>query len=445
MHGIMFALLLSVVYEMGRVTSTSRGDVTPEVVYQWNIIEYEWPNETLKQQEINNNNYLPNNSAVNGIKLYRNRVYVTVPRLKDGVPSTLNVIIDATSENTDANVSHILRPYPSWEMQELGNCDALQIVQSMEIDPHTGYMWVIDTGSKPSGSLSVQPVDRCPAKIIIYDLTTNKEVHRYIFPPEVVGQGLYYLNDIVLGFSEGKARYAFISDTLAYKLVVYDYVDDTSYAYSHSSMAADPAHKNITINNMTLPGIVTGINGIAMSPDYQYVYYSAVAGVGLHQIETSVLISAKGDNAAFAAAVRTLGDKISPGDGMAYSDNHNLYYSALGPNAVYHWDIKTDLNAAGGDFNKIQLISHSELVSHMQMEWVDTLAIDNGYLWFTTSRLQKFFSTDGIVHHEPNFFIWKLHIGENSYLTKTGPTLGTSCVTASVASMATCVLVYLLS
>ncbi|XP_060581097.1 protein yellow-like [Ruditapes philippinarum] len=392
------------------------GGKSPDIVYQWNIVEYEWPNDTYKQQQINNTNYIPKNSAINGIKLYNGTVYVTVPRLKPGVPSTLNVIIDAPEGSNGS--SHLLRPFPNWDMQELGNCAALQRVQSMEIDPNTGYMWIVDTGYiAKMQDVGVQPVDSCPAKIIIFDLNKHEEVHRYIFPRLTVGYGLFYLNDIVLGYSENVARYAFMSDTLDYKLVVYDYKEDISYAYSHSNMRADEKYINITISNMTLTGIITGINGIAMSPDFKYVYYSSVAGVGLHQIETSVLTSARGNSAAFAAAVRTIGEKVSPGDGMTYGSNDKLYYSALGPNAIYEWDISKDLGSSL-DFNTVPLISQSELVSDPRMQWVDTLALDdNGFLWYTTSRLNKFFSSDGIVHHEPNFFIWKIYVGDEHYLS----------------------------
>lgn len=135
-----------------------------EVVHKWNIVPYEWPNDTVKQQEIDYGTYIPENNAVNGIKVYKNQVYVTVPRLKSGVPSTLNVVVKSTSGNTD---EYVLRPYPSWEMQTLGECEALQGVQSMEIDPHTGYMWILDTGKgrqlccfKNYSSISVGSCDK---------------------------------------------------------------------------------------------------------------------------------------------------------------------------------------------------------------------------------------------------------------------------------------------
>ena len=302
------------------------------------------------------------------------------------------------------------------------------------------YVFYISGGRPgPAPNVSVQPVDKCPPKIIIYDLNAMKIVHRYVFPTTVIGPGLFYLNDVVLSFVDGKARYAFISDTLGYKLVVYDYEEDTSFTYSHSNMQAKTQYTSITIGNTTLPGVITGINGIAMSPDYTYLYYSSVAGVGLQQIETSVVTSAKGDEAQFAAAVRTIGEKTAQGDGMVLSENHNLYYSALGPNAIYKWEANKDLSS-DGDFGKIRLVNHAELISDVKMEWVDTLAIaDDGYLWFTTSRLHKFFSTNGVVN-EPNFFVWRLNIGERSYMATTGPVQGVPSMSCSIFSILICIL-----
>ena len=243
----------------------------------------------------------------------------------------------------------------------------------------------------------------------------------------------------MLGYENEAARYAFMSETLGYKLVVYDLAENRSYSYSHPSMDAVKEYINITIGNNTVKGIITGINGIAMSPDFKYIYYSAMAGVGLHQVETSVVTSANGDNEKFDDSVRTLGEKVNPGDGMAYGGRHNLYYSALGSFAVYRWDVKEDVKG-GVDFKHVQLHSQSELVSHSLMDWVDTLALDdNGYLWFTTSRLHRLFSSDGIDHQEPNFFVWRVFVDDYSYMNKTFrfdyQTLGSAVHLGSVYSI----------
>jgi len=55
-------------------------------------------------------------------------------------------------------------------MQQVGNCSALQNVQNIEIDPTNGYMWVIDSGR--TDTLSQRPDNRCPPKIVVFDLIT---------------------------------------------------------------------------------------------------------------------------------------------------------------------------------------------------------------------------------------------------------------------------------
>ena len=141
-------LYLATTCLVSAVICSSHGDeetYKPEIIYQWNIVEFEWPNISMKEREIRNGNYIQTNSAINGIKTYKKKVYVTIPRLKAGVPCTLGVVVEHQDRQM-ANVSHVIRPFPDWDMQKLGDCRALQRVQSMEIDPQTGYMWIVDTG-----------------------------------------------------------------------------------------------------------------------------------------------------------------------------------------------------------------------------------------------------------------------------------------------------------
>ena len=59
------------------------------------------------------------------------------------------------------------------------DCNAIQFSQSMEIDPNTGYMWVIDTGRRET--LTPTPVNACPAKILILDLQNNQVTRENYF------------------------------------------------------------------------------------------------------------------------------------------------------------------------------------------------------------------------------------------------------------------------
>ena len=59
----------------------------------------------------------------------------------------------------------MLQPYKSWDFQMEGDCDALQYVQSMEIDPNTGLMWIIDNGRVEF--LDTTPAwNLCPPKLV---------------------------------------------------------------------------------------------------------------------------------------------------------------------------------------------------------------------------------------------------------------------------------------
>ncbi|KAK3589576.1 hypothetical protein CHS0354_043030 [Potamilus streckersoni] len=393
------------------------------IVYKWKTMEYEWPNASMKEQYVQNGKYIPKNSAINGIKIYKGKVYATIPRLKSGVPSTLNVIVE--DANNITSETHLLRPFPSWDMQKLGDCHALQLVQGMEIDIETGWMWVVDTGFVPHDSTMVRPLDACAAKLVIFDLERGLEVHRYVFPKTTVGSGLFYLNDIVLGYSSGSARYAFISDTLDYKLVIYDYLLNISYTIGHQNMGVDPDFASINISGQVLQ-VPTGINGIAMSPDFKYLYYSSVAGINLYRVSTSILMQHPVIREDFFDDVKSMGRKASQGDGMAYGVSDCLYYSALGKNAVYKWDIKMDQKDGKMDMSQD---SQMQLASDPRMDWVDTLAFDGeGYLWFTTNNMIKFIGDHGVEEDDYNFFVWKIYINDYSYLDRKhyGPTLGSS-------------------
>ena len=242
-----------------------------ELVYKWIGVDYDWPNATMKTQYIDQGLYNRTNNALNGIKLFNGRVYLTIPRLKSGVAASLAVIKD------DGTPSPPLSPYPNWDMHRFGDCGALQLVQSMEIDPNTGYMWILDTAFVPIGG--VQVAIKCPAKLVVWDIVRDIEVMRYSFPVETVGVGLFYLNDLVLDYVNGNVAYVYMSDTLGKKLVAYDVAQNVSYAFRHASMNSDMDHKTVTINGESTNVAPLGINGIAMSADFKYVYYSAVSGV----------------------------------------------------------------------------------------------------------------------------------------------------------------------
>ena len=62
--------------------------------------------------------------------MWGDRIYVTAPRWHgNSHPLNLGELDRRTS---DLPLSSPVRPFPSWEMQRLGDCNSFQFVQSME-------------------------------------------------------------------------------------------------------------------------------------------------------------------------------------------------------------------------------------------------------------------------------------------------------------------------
>jgi hypothetical protein len=139
------------------------------VIYEWNKLDFMWPDDSYKARYLDSSQFIPENTTISGVKVWGDTLYVTLPRWRRGVPATL-ASIPLPKPGIYHNPSPKLEPFPSWEMQQVGNCSALQNVQNVEIDPSNGYMWVIDSGR--TDTLSQRPDNRCPPKIVVFDLSS---------------------------------------------------------------------------------------------------------------------------------------------------------------------------------------------------------------------------------------------------------------------------------
>ena len=137
------------------------------VIYEWNQLDFLWPDDSSKARFLDSSQFIPENTTISGVKVWGDRLYVTLPRWRRGVPATL-ASIPLPKPGNYHNPSPKLEPFPSWEMQLVGNCSALQNVQNIEIDPTNGYMWVIDSGR--IDTQSQRSDNRCPPKIVVFDL-----------------------------------------------------------------------------------------------------------------------------------------------------------------------------------------------------------------------------------------------------------------------------------
>lgn len=78
---ILFALFVSVV-----------ANDNLRVAYQWKQIDFEYPNIEERQAAIANETFIQENVMPVGLEVYKNRLFITLPRWKKGVPASLAYI-----------------------------------------------------------------------------------------------------------------------------------------------------------------------------------------------------------------------------------------------------------------------------------------------------------------------------------------------------------------
>eukprot|EP00937_MAST-01D_sp_MAST-1D-sp2_P005215 g5215.t1 len=357
------------------------------------------------------NDFEPLNNALTGLKYFEGRLFATVSRWRKGVPSTLNVVtVDRLSGR------QMLEPWPSCAWQELGNPDALQFVQSMEIDSQ-GRMWIIDVGRRNiMDNPPSEPINDVPPKLVVLDIRTQRVLRRHTFSDAVAAHNASFLNDIVV---DQRHDHAYISEAGTGAVVVYDFQNDRARRFTDTSTEREAGfHWRIDgvdygTGNFTIPE-----DGIALTPDTEHLFYNPLQGLHLYSVPTACLrdFSGKGGGAGASAGAGTdanaepcsgrvtdHGQKPSPMDGMSFSDHGKLYFGGLTRNALFEWDPASPLVSAR------PLASSS-----VDMQWPDTFAWDGqGGILFTTNKLQRYFTNtvdtrEGVA----NYRIVRVHVGQ---------------------------------
>lgn len=383
------------------------------VIREWRYINFTWPSDESYMTAIRNQYYIPEHNVIAGLKYYDGFYYLTLPRMKNGVPATLARISAIDTIDT----APLLQPYPSWEMNREDDCNALQNVQNIEIDAK-GQLWIIDGGH--TSTLLERPTEKCPPKLVIYDIKGNRSTTVYTFPENVANKQASFLYDLVVDSTDG--GYAYITDNSGRDpgIIVYSLRDNRSWKFRHSrSMRADPTATDFRITGITVSAPIN-IAGIALGPKVQTsnsqvvigedreVFYSPLSSHHLYSINTSVLKNEANTNNGqeFMGQVRDLGTKASQTASMIMDYQGVLYYGLLSDNSIGRWDSHTPFQTGQ------KIISRDP----EYLQWPSSFAFDDmGNLTLMTNKLQKFIY-DKIYLDQPNFRLLSANVQSKSYI-----------------------------
>jgi sugar lactone lactonase YvrE len=114
-------------------------------------------------------------------------------------------------------------------------------------------------------------------------------------------------------------------------------------------------------------------DGIALTPDGNWLYYKPTTDDKLYRIETAALRNWSLNDAALEKKVQDLGHFVTT-DGMIFDDRGNLYVGDLQRYSIIRIDPSLKLTT---------------LVTDERLIWPDSYSIANGYLYISCSQIHK--------------------------------------------------------
>lgn len=292
----------------------------------------------------------------------RGRIFVTFPKKKKDFDYSLAEIVNGQR-----------RPYPDAQWNQWDSTRAAQRfvnVQALFVDRNDA-LWVLDPAN---------PGDEAPVKegvkLLRINLATNQVEKIYRFedlPRERSG-----LNDVRV---DTEQQVAYLSDPKLAALVVLDLRTGKSrlLLQGHKSVMAAPGFvlriDGREVKDKNGKPFSSNVNGIALTPDFRYLYYRAINQTKLYRIETQYLRDAALPPAAVAARVEEVGE-VGISHGMIADEQGNVYLTDSPGHAVRR------VTPAG----RLERVAHDG----SRLFWPDSFGLGpDGYLYLTAAQIER--------------------------------------------------------
>lgn len=185
---------------------------------QWTGASFKWPCQSTKTIFKASGKYINKNHIATRAQIYKDQVFMAVPRLRNGVAATL-----VTTSLADTGCQAQLTPYPCWSLQEEGNPDAFQSIVDLFIDAQD-ILWVLDTGVV--NSLET-PIRRTPPKVVGIDVKTKLIVRKLDLSGLV--NAASRLQYVVVDYAPDGRCFVYVSDAATRAVIVYDVAESKGY------------------------------------------------------------------------------------------------------------------------------------------------------------------------------------------------------------------------
>ncbi|XP_076684761.1 yellow-h isoform X2 [Andrena cerasifolii] len=311
-----------------------------ELVYAWSTMDFTYDSVEARDSAIYDGDFIAENSVPLGLDVWRDKVFITLPKWKNGIPATL-----ATVPKNSKTKSPKLTPYPDWGWHQPGNCESLTSVFRVQVD-ECERLWVLDSG-KVEVSKGGKPA--CPPAIFIFDLKTDTLIKKYIIPDDQVKEDSLYTNIVVdIRNEDCGSAVAYASDVFRYGLLVYDLFKDTSFRIQHHFFYPDPLASKYELHGIKFQW-TDGIFGIALSPmdihDDRTLFFHPMSSFREFAVSTSVLRdmeTAEANTELFMPIGRPRAKDYGHSSGSVVDRNGVMFFNMVTRDSVWCWDTRKE-------------------------------------------------------------------------------------------------------
>lgn len=295
-----------------------------------------------------------------------NRLFVSFPKQKEDHQYGLTEIINGRRV-----------PYPNEDWNKQGDEKSHFVnVQDIFVDAQD-YLWVLDSKPSSSGSIFGGPgkIDEGQFKLLKINTRTDQVERIYTFND--IDKEKSGLNDVRIDVPK---NLAYLSDPGQAAIIILDLrTGKTRKALENTSFTlADPglvlSYSGTAMRNTAGKPFLSNVNGIALTHDFNYLYFKPINKEYLYRIATRHLADSSLSSTVLQKKVENMG-KVGVTHGLLADSQGNIYLTTS-------MDYSIKYLSSDGEIHT--------LTQDPRLLWPDSLGIGgDGYLYFSCAQLSR--------------------------------------------------------
>nr|NP_001299494.1 uncharacterized protein LOC106126017 precursor [Papilio xuthus]BAM18225.1 yellow-f4 [Papilio xuthus] len=353
-------------------------------VFKWKQIEYDFDGvlynsstddiSAKKQENVTDADkfFIQYNNVPIGMEVYGDRVFITIPRRRHGIPSTLNYVKKSCDD------SPALKPYPDTKSRS-----KFISVYRPRVDV-CGRLWMVDTGhlEVPGERKQIQP----PA-IVVYDLKTDKQLFRYeLKSTDLVNErSSAGLTSITIEVDKKSCNnaYAYINDLATEGMIVFSLKDMDSWRLDHRSFVHDERAMNFTAAGYVI-NWKDGLFSITLTdPDVngkRKAFYHPLVSTQEFSINTE-LLKDKTKFLGHNTYIGERGNNTQSGSHDYHVPSRTIFYANVAQDAILCWNIDTEMTP-----ENVAIVAQD----HKKLAYISDLKVIGDEIYVLVNQIPKF-------------------------------------------------------